>query len=750
MSRHPISSRTRLNRSRTTKNAFYRALLLSTIASVAVFSIADQNPMFFAITTLGIVLVWLISVRPHNPAPRMLINSILLFVIAFAAFQMLRMGVGVSAFAVFVAFLLVVKLLDLRVPRDDGQIIVLSVAILIAAVLTSNTLLTGVILIISSVLLMRTVVLYQIYIVMYKSGITQSRIKKDARIDIRSMMFATSFLCAVFGTIIFVVLPRNIGAQAFGQWGPAARSVSGFADSVELGRPGLISMSSIPVLDLTMLDRNGKNIGSENSQAVYLRGAVLNEYNSGRWVSSPLMTTPMTNRAKLIPSNTTLKPRNQTGSPEWKHQFNITVRSSNDGQTYLFAPWKTVEFRVEAEPMRLGLDFDRGIFVKDGMGGRLEYSVRAVDTQLEEIRLNESDVRDPVFETNIEPQIAELAREIVAAGGIEPDPQLRAIREDQAALRVLETRLRTQYSYSLDSQPVPPGEDATKWFLFERKEGHCEYYASALALMARSIGIPSRVITGYVVSDFNTVTGKYTVRQSNAHAWVESQVAPGVWRTFDGTPRDDFHSIHEPDPSIFRSLSKMYESIEFMWVRSVVGFDSRSRQSLIGGSSNDFGLTKLSERFMNRFAAGRDRLIIHGLIIAVMVFAGALLVGFVVIKYKQIWTSIMGSISVWIVDLRNRVFRRVTRKTDSGYARLELVINQRLDKLHIPKPSWVPLKAHMSDHRTLLESISPALRASLDEASQLLYQHKFSSSEDSADIRHIHQLELTLRRSEKK
>ena len=748
MSKQP--SRSTPNRSRSTKNAFYRALLVSTISSVAVFSIADQSPMFFALTTLGIALVWLTSVRPSKPAPRAIINSVLLFVIAFAAFQMLRMGIGVSAFAVFVALLLVVKLLDLRLPRDDGQIIVLSVAILIAAVLTSNTFLTGVLLIISSVLLMRTVVLYQIYIVMHKSGAAQSRIKKGARIDIRSMMFATSFLCAVIGSVIFVVLPRNIGAQAFGQWGPASRSVSGFADSVELGRPGLISMSSVPVLDLTMLDRNGKNIGSEDSPAMYLRGAVLSEYNAGRWIASPVMSTPLTSRAKPIASNTTLKPRNLFGAPEWKHQFNITMRSSNDGQTYLFAPWKTVEFRVGAQPMRLGLDFDRGIFIKDGIGGRLEYSVRAVDTQLEEISYDESDVRDPLFATNIEPEIAALAREIVSTSGLDPDPAQRSVQDDQAVLRAIETRLRTQYSYSLDSQPVPPGEDATKWFLFERKQGHCEYYASALALMARSLGIPARVITGYVVSDFNTVTGQYTVRQSNAHAWVEAQVAPGIWRTFDGTPRDDFHSIHEPEPSIIRSLAKMYESIEFMWVRSVVGFDSKSRQSLIGGSSKDFGLTKLSERFMNRFAAGRDRLIIKALIIAVMVFAGAFVVGMLLIKYKTIWTSLSESITHWLSDLRRNMFDRVSWNTDTGYARLERVIHQRLDKLHIPKPNWVPLKAHIQDHHAAIELASPSLNALLGEASQLLYQHKFSSSSaQSAASKRVHELELSLRRSEK-
>lgn len=730
-------------------HAYSRAMLQAAIGSVMIFSIADQNPIYFILSVFGIAVAWLFSVRPGRPAPRIMINTILFLVVGIAGVEMLRIGVGVSAFAVFVALLMVVKMLDLREPRDDGQIIVLSVSILIAAVLTSNTLMTGVLMVVVSVLIMRAVVLYQIHAVLFKSASDSEIIGKKARIDIRSMIFATGFLCAIFGTVIFVVLPRNIGMQAFGQWGSAGQSVSGFSDVVELGRPGFISQSSTPVLDLTISDRNGQNAGSQNTPAIYLRGAVLNEYNDGRWIRGSLMGSPLSNRSRLISPNTSLKSYRSIDNSDWDRQFDITVRSASNGPTYLFAPWQTVEFRVGDEPIRLGLDFNRGIFIKDGIGGKIEYVVRSKNTEFDQINYALVEDRNPVTSTVIEPQIEQLAHTILSSAGLEPDPDLRPIQDDAAAVRVIEKHLRSQYTYTLDSQPVPPGEDATKWFLFERKTGHCEYFASSLALMSRSIGIPARVLTGYIASDFNEVTGQFVVRESNAHAWVEAEIAQGEWRTFDGTPPADFHSIHEPDPSIWRSISKMYESVEFLWVRSVVGYDSTSRQSIIGSSSTDFGLSSMGESLLNRFAAGRSRLITRAIIIAVIVFAISMFVGIIVLKYKEIITNVLEWIRSWFVQIRKRFLGENGLDTDPRFNNLESLVRRSLDRLDISKPEWKPLKSHIREELLPLDAVALPTLEALVEASELLYLHKFSQVQAPSDASQIARLESQLRKSEK-
>lgn len=724
-------------------------MLQAVLASVLAFSVSDRNPAYFVVVGLGVLCAWVFSVRPHRPAPRMAINTVLLLVVVVAGAEMLRVGVGVSAFAVFAALLLVVKLLDLRTARDDGQILVLTVAVLIAAVLTSNDLATGFMAVASIVLVLRAVILFQLHTVLGLSARADGVIDKPARIDIRSMMVASMFICALVGAVVFVVLPRNVGSRAFGQWGSIGRSISGFSDEVELGRPGLISSSSTPVLDLSVTDRNGRNIGSEGTPAVYLRGAVLEEYDRGRWNRGTVMRGTLSERINLYPPNTSLKYQGAVENASWDQQFNIAIRSSNDGPAYLFAPWRTVEFRVGDSPMRLGLDFARGLFFKDGMGGPVEYTVRSVNAEFREPVVPQDATRDPVTPTLIAPQIGRLASDIVTRGGIEPDPATRPISDDRAAVRLLENYLRTQYAYTLDAQPVPPGEDATKWFLFDRKAGHCEFFASALALLARSVGVPARVITGYVVSDFNPLTGQYIVRESNAHAWVEAEIAPNQWRTFDGTPPSDFHALHDPNRGFFGSFSRMYESAEYFWARTVVGYDARTRQRIMGKGPGDFGLTRLGDRLLSRIAAGRARLVTRAGVVAGLVFAASLFVGIVVLRYQSIFAALYAWWLSVLARLRHGLTGAAGDDSDPLGTRLESVVNRTLARMGLPRPEWRPLKAHLALGHDQLAA-TPAALASLDEAAELLYRHRFAPGQGALDRQRVARLVATLRKSEKK
>lgn len=80
----------------------------------------------------------------------------------------------------------------------------------------------------------------------------------------------------------------------------------------------------------------------------------------------------------------------------------------------------------------------------------------------------------------------------------------------------------------------PPGQDAVDSFLFDTRRGYCNQFASALAILAREIGLPSRVVTGYVGGDYRD--GSYLVRQRDAHSWVEIYIQGSGWLTFDPTP----------------------------------------------------------------------------------------------------------------------------------------------------------------------------------------------------------------------
>ena len=73
-------------------------------------------------------------------------------------------------------------------------------------------------------------------------------------------------------------------------------------------------------------------------------------------------------------------------------------------------------------------------------------------------------------------------------------------------------------------------------FLFETKTGHCEYFASAMAIMLRLQGVPARLVTGFSATNKNPLTGYFEVRALDAHAWVEAYFPAHGWVTFEPTP----------------------------------------------------------------------------------------------------------------------------------------------------------------------------------------------------------------------
>jgi transglutaminase-like putative cysteine protease len=105
----------------------------------------------------------------------------------------------------------------------------------------------------------------------------------------------------------------------------------------------------------------------------------------------------------------------------------------------------------------------------------------------------------------------------------------------QARLEHIDARLNRDFRYST-SFNRPPGHDPIADFLLENRQGHCEYFAGAMVLLARAAGVPARVVTGYRVAE-RSPWGYLMVRRRHAHAWVEAWV-DGRWATFDPTPPD--------------------------------------------------------------------------------------------------------------------------------------------------------------------------------------------------------------------
>lgn len=94
-----------------------------------------------------------------------------------------------------------------------------------------------------------------------------------------------------------------------------------------------------------------------------------------------------------------------------------------------------------------------------------------------------------------------------------------------------------QYTYSLSPGSIPEGWDFVDYFLFENKKGYCTSFATAMAVLARCVGIPSRYVQGYLVDYSDRDDGGYIVRNKDAHAWVEAYFEGIGWIPFEPTPQ---------------------------------------------------------------------------------------------------------------------------------------------------------------------------------------------------------------------
>jgi hypothetical protein len=131
----------------------------------------------------------------------------------------------------------------------------------------------------------------------------------------------------------------------------------------------------------------------------------------------------------------------------------------------------------------------------------------------------------------------------------------------QARVGRLVEYLGATCSYAASPPAAPRGENAVEWFLFTAKTGNCEHYAAALATMIRCIGIPARVVSGFLVKEFNEGGGYYIVRASDAHAWVE--YFDGAWRLADATPAE---------PMAPAATHHMLDRLRFLWIRWVIDY----------------------------------------------------------------------------------------------------------------------------------------------------------------------------------
>jgi transglutaminase-like putative cysteine protease len=173
-----------------------------------------------------------------------------------------------------------------------------------------------------------------------------------------------------------------------------------------------------------------------------------------------------------------------------------------------------------------------------------------------------------------------------------PSPQEKA--------SAIEEHLRREYAYDLHS-PSSGKPEPVDHFLFDSRRGHCEFFSTAMALMLRTVGVPSRNVTGFVGGTWNRFGRYYAVREGDAHSWVEAYIddpTRPTWRTFDPTPLGGAQPL-EPPEGAYYYLRDFVDALSQRWDTYVVGYDLRRQVHIF---------EELSRRYERlRSNAGVDR-----------------------------------------------------------------------------------------------------------------------------------------------
>jgi hypothetical protein len=372
------------------------------------------------------------------------------------------------------------------------------------------------------------------------------------------MVLAGSFL-------IFFLLPR-VSSRYLSAYTPSNDVSTGFTDRVQLGRIGQIQQSNAVVMHVEIQN------DLQGAYDLKWRGIALSSFDGKVWANS-YDQTPLhpgiDGGYRLAPL---LPPRNAASAAGRAIRYRITMEPIGTNVFFLaespqrlFGSFRQVS--VDAGGAVYDLDADHPISRYEAVS-----QMPAVDS--EELRLAANTVPPGMAEylrlPSLDSRIPKLAGDITANA---PSNYDKAI--------ALEQYLQTHFGYTLELPRSLP-QDPLANFLFVRKKGHCEYFASSMAVMLRSLGIPSRIVTGFRGGEFNDLTGQYVVRASDAHSWVEAYFPGSGWVSFDPTPAGGLPSHNE-----WSRLQLYIDAAASFWREWIINYDAGRQRALGNDAANN-------------------------------------------------------------------------------------------------------------------------------------------------------------------
>ena len=360
-------------------------------------------------------------------------------------------------------------------------------------------------------------------------------------------------LTFIFALSIFFILPRmQLGYLSELNAGKT-QHVSGFSQKVTLGEIANIEENS----DVAMRVRVSLD-NPDDSLPYYWRGISFDHYDGKTW--------------------TTGYPGNRFLSRDSQGLYNVSNSAVDPDQLI------KQEFYLAPLDTRVVFGLDRVMKIKGDLGevsrdtnGSLmamsrpqHYEVYSRMNRPSRSQLNSagrSPIPDRIRRYHLQipqysPQIEQLAKSIT---------QGRSSMLDKVV--TVEKYLQTNYRYSL-TDITQDAKDPISKFLFETKKGHCEYFSTSMVILLRHLGIPARIVNGFLQGEYNDIGGFYVVRNSDAHSWVEVYF-DGMWVPFDPSPRPEFAAANSKRFNF--DFRKILESINFFWDRYILIFSGQDQ-----------------------------------------------------------------------------------------------------------------------------------------------------------------------------
>lgn len=414
-----------------------------------------------------------------------------------------------------------------------------------------------------------------------------SILQQIALSDITKQVIAIGMATLVFALIVFFTLPRF----THGVWNNRRESagflVTGLGDGVTLDELANIIQSDEAVMRISFVDQLTGEPYTVKGEP-YLRGPALSNYDTtrrdGRWTQNTYsrvgtrLTSSMSS-GDFVRQNVVLERTDDVRLPAAYPAYDLLETPSNTVYD-LSSQCLSRRRPLQAENIR------RYRYVLGTTAFANGRQQKITPEMLDPDPLGKQSLLQ--FDRAMFPNLAVLAKRIVVDTGVD-------VNDHRAVAEVLESHFHDseQYSYSLEfsnlrnvrSQEIDPIED----FISNHRTGHCEYFASALVMMLRSLDIPARLAVGYKGGDFNRVGQYYIVRQLHTHAWVEAYLSPeqfpeyqpGAWLRLDPTPQSIFNKSLIEELRFSDQLQDFSEYCQLVWSEYVLRLNSEQQMQMI-------------------------------------------------------------------------------------------------------------------------------------------------------------------------